>query len=48
MYKVIFFVKAILVINNLKTIFFSYFYYILALALSFINNRYSLISLSVL
>ena len=38
-YKVIFFVKAILAINSLKIVFFSCFCYILALTLSFINNR---------
>ena len=38
-YEVIFFVKAVLTVNNLKAVFFSCFCYILALALSSINNR---------
>ena len=38
-YKVIFFVKVVLIVNSLKAIFFSCFYYISALTLSSINNR---------
>ena len=38
-YKVILFVKVVLIVNNLKTIFFSCFCYILALVLLSINNR---------